>query len=261
MRILVTFAVDAEFAPWRKRHDFRVKEFPLIARKSSIALPAARVGEVTVTVFLTGIGWNSQDDRFRQVMDTWPSMCISAGLAGALKPLFKIGDLVVARKVGELGTNHWIECDRRLVRAATECGAKFAEACVTSSKILASATQKMAASSGGDIVDMESYHILTAASGKKIPGGLVVRSISDLAREDLPLDFGKVADSKGHLKFSELAKEIGRKPHRIPGLLSFGMNTKRAGKSLADFLDRFIPALKNGAEQWSNELFEQVESA
>ena len=108
---------------------------------------------------------------------------------------------------------------------------------------------------------MESYHILTAASGKKIPGGLVVRSISDLAREDLPLDFGKVADSKGHLKFSELAKEIGRKPHRIPGLLSFGMNTKRAGKSLADFLDRFIPALKNGAEQWSNELFEQVESA
>lgn len=261
LRVLVTFAVEAEFAPWRKRHDFREKQFPMLGRGGSISLPTAQIGETTVSVFLTGMGWSAHNDRFRQVLDTWPAMCISSGLAGALKPALRPGDVVATRRVGELGTDHWVECDRPLVRAAVHHGAVFAEACVTSKRILASPSQKRAASSDGDIVDMESYHILTAASGKKVPGRLVVRAISDLADEHLPLDFAKVADSNGQLKFVELAKEIRRKPHRIPALLAFGRKSRQAAKSLADFLDRFIPALKDGTGQWSNEHFEQVKTA
>ena len=261
MRILVTFAVDAEFAPWRKRHSFVEKQFPLITRGGSISLPTAEIGGTRVNVFLTGMGWDPHNDRFREVLDTFPGMCISSGLAGALRRGMRVGDVVATRRAGELGTDHWIECDRPLVRAAVEHGAVFAEACVTSKTILASARQKLAASSDGDIVDMESYHILTAASGKKVAGRLIVRAISDLADEDLPLDFGKVVGSNGHLKLDELAKEIGRKPHRIPALLDFGRKTRRAAGALADFLDSFIPSLRDGTAQWSNEHFEQVKTA
>ena len=231
------------------------------SRGGSISLPTALIGETTVSVFLTGMGWNAHNDRFRQVLDTWPAICISAGLAGALKPPLRLGDVITTRRVGELGTDHWIECERPLVRAAVEHGAVFAEACVTSKSILASPSQKRVASSVGDIVDMESYHILTAASGKRIPGRLVVRAISDLADEHLPLDFAKVADANGHLRLGELAKEIARKPNRIPALLAFGRKSRQAAKSLADFLDRFIPALKDGTGQWSNERFGQVKTA
>lgn len=261
LRVLVTFAVEAEFAPWRKRHDFREKQFPMLSRGGSISLPTAQVGETTVSVFLTGMGWNTHNDRFRKVLDTWPAMCISSGLAGALQASLRLGDVVTTRRVGELGTDHWIECDRPLVRAAVEQGAVFAEACITSKRILASPSQKRATSSGGDIVDMESYHILTAASGKKAPGRLVIRAISDLADEHLPLDFSKVADANGHLRLGELAKEIARKPYRVPALLAFGRKSRQAAKSLADFLDRFIPVLKDGTGKWSNERFEQVKTA
>jgi nucleoside phosphorylase len=258
MKFLVTFAVEAEFAPWKKRHRFQKKELVTGRGGPRVVVHEAELGGNRVIVFLTGMGWGNAKHAFREVMDTWPVFCISAGLAGGLKASYQSGEVVVARRVGLLGSKLWTECGRPEVRAALECGARFVETCLTADNILNTAKAKRAAGVFGDIVDMESFHILTAASGKKLPGRIVVRAISDTVDEDLPVDFTQVATRDGRLKLGKLASAIGRKPQQLPRLIRFGIRSRRAAQSLADFLDRYIPMLQDGTKKWSNDHFEEV---
>ena len=110
---------------------------------------------------------------------------------------------------------------------------------LTSEKIVATADEKEGLSQKGSIVEMETAHILAAAMQKQVPC-VAVRAISDAADEDLPVDFARILDSHGHLKMGGLLKEVGLSPYRIPLLLQFGRQSRAAGKSLADFLDRYI---------------------
>jgi nucleoside phosphorylase len=258
MKFLVTFAVEAEFAPWKKRHRFRKRELPTGSGGPRVVVYEAQLGGNEVIVFLTGMGWGNAEYALREVMNTWPVFCISAGLAGGLKLSYQSGEVVVARRVGLLGSNFWIECGRPEVRAAVECGARFVEICLTADNILSTAKAKRAAGVFGDMVDMESFHILTAASGKKLPGRVVVRAISDTVDEDLPVDFTRVAAGDGRLKYGKLASAIGRKPQQLPKLIRFGIRSRRAAQSLAEFLDRYIPMLQDGTKKWSNEPFEEA---
>src|SRR2546425_713161 len=58
MRVLVTFAVDAEFAPWRKRHSFKRQELSVPHSYRFDAVYTAEVNQVAVDVYLTGMGWS-----------------------------------------------------------------------------------------------------------------------------------------------------------------------------------------------------------
>ena len=264
MKILVTFAVEAEFAPWRARHKFERLELGTAEDGTTVHVYEARVGSEEsfssnrVWVFLTGIGWGNVKYAFRKVLGSWPTYCVSSGLAGGLKNSYRQGEVVVARRTGRLGTSLWVECHRPMIRAAVHCGARLVESCLTADSILSSSEQKLSAGKDGDIVDMESYYILSAASGKKIPAYVVVRAISDTVEEDLPIDFGRVADNRGHLRYGALLREIGRRPQRIPALIGLGLRSRRAAHSLADYLDRYIPVIQHSTKAWSNEHFEQV---
>ena len=264
MKVVITFAVEAEFAPWRARHKFQRIELGTAEDGSTVHVYEARIGSEEsistnkVWVFLTGIGWGNVKYSFRKVLSGWPTYCISSGLAGGLKDSFRKGDVVVARRAGHLGTKLWIEGHRPMIRAAVDCGARIVESCLTADSILSSSHEKLVAGEHGDIVEMESYHILAAASGKKIPAYAVIRAISDTVREDLPIDFGKVADSQGRLRYGVLLGEIARRPQSIPALIGFGIESRRAANSLADFLDHYVPRIQHGTAAWSNEHFEQA---
>jgi nucleoside phosphorylase len=264
MKVLVTFAVEAEFSAWRARHKFQQLELGVAEDGTKVHVYEARIGDEEsistnkVWVFLTGVGWGNVKFAFRKVMSGWPTYCISSGLSGGLKESYRSGDVVVAQGAQLLGTNLRIEGHRPLVRAAMACGARLCQSSLTVDSILALSSQKRAAGEHGDIVDMESYHVLTAASGKKIPASVVIRSISDTVEENIPLDFTRVADARGGLKLGSLLGEIGRRPQKIPALIRFGRRSRSATNSLADFLDRYIPTIQHGTEAWSNEHFEQV---
>jgi hypothetical protein len=77
---------------------------------------------------------------------------------------------------------------------------------------------------------------------------VAVRAISDASDEDMPVDFGRILDSHGHLKMGGLLKEVGFSPYRIPLLIQFGRQSRAAGKSLADFLDRYVYAI---SQNWT----------
>jgi hypothetical protein len=102
---------------------------------------------------------------------------------------------------------------------------------------------------------MESTYILAAAAQRNVPA-VMVRAISDAADEDLPVDFGRILDSHGHLKMGGLLKEVGLSPYRIPLLIQFGRQSRAAGKSLADFLDRYVHAI---SQNWTRVSAAKVE--
>ena len=56
MRILVTFAIKAEFSQWASRHPFVPYEFENWERRREFDLFKANVGPDEVTVLLTGMG-------------------------------------------------------------------------------------------------------------------------------------------------------------------------------------------------------------
>jgi adenosylhomocysteine nucleosidase len=142
-----------------------------------------------------------------------------------------------------------------LIGLAVRCGAKAVNVSLTSEKIIATAGEKEDLGQKGSIVEMESGYILAAAEQAHVPC-VAVRAISDAADEDLPVDFARILDSHGHLKMGGLLKEVGLSPYRIPLLIQFGRQSRAAGKSLADFLDRYVSAL---SENWARAAAPKVE--
>lgn len=242
MRILVTFAVRAEFSKWCSRHPFVPYEFENWEKRRDFELFKANFGLHEVTVLLTGIG----GDNAAKAMQTLPvelhDVCISTGLAGALQAGLKPGDIVVARTSQTLDRKLRAEGDAVLVDFAVECGARLVNSSLTSEKIVATADEKQELGASGSIVEMETSYVLNAAEKHHVPA-VSVRAISDSADEDLPVDFGRIMDSHGHVKYGGMLKEVGLHPYRLAPLIKFAGQSRAATKSLADFLDRFVSVI------------------
>jgi len=248
MRVLVTFAVDAEFDPWCKRHAFEIRRIRTRSFQSREQTAyAGRVGHSAVDVFLTGMGWerygsNTARHGLRSLLQENPAVFISTGLAGGLKPVYRVPDVVVPATVSSYHGGN-IRNHAALSKIALACGAKAVEKMISWNHVVAEGKAKRALGLFADVVDMESYFVMTAVSGARVPS-IAVRAISDTCAEDLPIDFSRVLDRKGSLKKRELLVELSRHPGRIPALLGFGRRSRGAATRLADFLDNFIPAIE-----------------
>ena len=254
MRILVTFAVEAEFAPWRKRHKFDLVSMPTPIGLESYSYYRGTVFENDVDVLLTGIGWEENQTanrpRFvlRELLKTKPDMCISSGLAGGLRADLRCRDIVAATEVSLPTGGDSFRSSGNLLAIASDAGAKVGLKQITETHIVFEASAKSALSSFGDFVDMEGYHILQIVSGTRIPA-ISVRAISDTRDTDLPPEIGKLVDRQGHLRAVPLLKLVVKRPIRIPSLLTFGAQSRGAAVDLADFLDRFIETAGGGRSE------------
>lgn len=242
MRILVTFAIKAEFAPWSSRHPFVPYEFENWEKRREFDLFKANVGSDEVTVLLTGMGGENAANAMRSIPVEAHDLCISTGLAGSLDPALKPGDVIVARAAETAGRNVRAASEASLVELAVSSGASAIHTSLTSEKIIATAEEKESLSRKASIVEMESAYVLSAANERRVPC-VVIRGVSDAADEDLPVDFARILDSHGHLRMGGLLREIGLSPYRIPLLIQFGRQSRAAAKSLADFLDRYVSAV------------------
>ncbi|MGC1416928.1 MAG: hypothetical protein WA817_16700 [Candidatus Acidiferrum sp.] len=257
MRILVTFAIKAEFSPWAARHPFVPYEFENWERRREFDLFKANIGLDEVTVLLTGMGGESAAKAMSSIPIDLHDLCISTGLAGSLDAALLPGDIVVARASEASNRDSEATSDGILVDLAASSGAKPVQVSVTSEKIAKTAEEKEELSRKGSIVEMESAHILAAAMQRGVPC-VAVRAISDAADEDLPVDFARILDSRGHLKIGGLLKEVGLSPYRIPLLIQFGRQSRTAAKSLADFLDRYISAISQNWARLPHPKIEEV---
>jgi len=248
MRILVTFAVSAEFASWRRRHKFlRIPKLPVGLDLARCPVFRARWKDAEILVALTGIGPVRARRAARYALQSSPDVCISSGLAGGVKEMYARGEVLAAARVGEARGKHVFHSDALLMNRAVACGARPAERFLTSPTVVTSAAAKRELAGRGDAVEMESSGVMAAAIAENVPA-VAIRVISDDAGQDLPLDFNRVLTPKGKVRPVRLLGSIVAEPASLRGLLQLAGDSRRASSALADFLDRYIADL---AEQWN----------
>ena len=92
------------------------------------------------------------------------------------------------------------------------------------------------ASTGAAVVEMESAAVARKAREWDIPFGCV-RVVSDVAGEDLPLDFNRYRDQNGRFDRTRIAlAALGRPFTVLPGLMRLDRNCRRAAERLGEFL-------------------------
>jgi len=245
MRILVTFAVDAEFAPWLALRKFREQVLVPDHWSGGLKVYEAECGNNKVWVFLTGIGAGMRKGLFPLVIcakQAGVDLLISSGLAGSLKQELQVGDVIAPRRIGTLRDGTGIRANPDLLQIASGRGSKLVDALLTANHIIETGEEKSRLASWGDAVDMESYSIMEEFSREGIPS-VTVRAISDASDEDLPIDFSKCLTTEGKVKTLPLLKRLLQRPAKTADLVRFGVRTKKAAQGLAQFLDSFVVAL------------------
>jgi adenosylhomocysteine nucleosidase len=240
MKILVTFALENEFAPWRK-----MRHFNRVCIEAWDRSYHAKVGSVDVDVVVTGVGRFAVQQSLQMAFDREPEVCIVSGLAGALKPRYRPGAILAARTAGDVAGTRLVRSDVSLISRAGECGATIVDKFVASDRVISMAVEKKALGASGDAVDMESVYILAAASQREIPA-VAIRAISDGVESDLPLDFDRTFNDRGAVSVPRVLSQIVARPHRIGGLIRLAHESERAAAALAAFLDAYVQRVTLG---------------
>jgi len=132
---------------------------------------------------------------------------VSTGFCGALDPALRIGDIV------EEGL---VCADRVAVTAAEKAGLRK--------------------QTGAAAVDMESSAVAKKARDWNVPFRSI-RAVSDVAVEDMPLDFNLYRDGHGRFLRGRIALAALRKPFSaIPALMRLDRNCRIAAESLGEFI-------------------------
>lgn len=161
----------------------------------------------------------------RLLSEERPAAIISAGTCGGLDPALEIGDVLragwVRNEEEELPTSMWrgetvLWSQDRVAVRAEEKAELFAR--------------------GGRIVDMEAMAVGRFCRQWGIPFGCI-KTVSDTAVEDLPLDFNRYRDQEGRFQHSRIAIAGIMK---LPDLLRLKRNTELAVRKLGVAIERIL---------------------
>jgi adenosylhomocysteine nucleosidase len=237
MNILITFAVEAEFAPWRALNMERVTI-------GNITLQRAHIGRATVDFVITGMGPVNAERVADAVISKTYSSCIISGFAGALRSSVKLGDIVAPESVQHHATRETEICDHDLLAYASENGATRIATLLTTDHVVNTATKKNLLSAFAEAVDMESFAILHAANKRNVPAA-VVRVVSDSFDRDMPAELETIVDTQGHVKITGVVRYVAKHPLMVPALVRLGRDSKSAAEALAYFLEAYINKLSS----------------
>lgn len=253
MKVLVTFALETEFAPWRSARKFWAGKW------GAASVFFAQVGRAEVGVLLTGVGAAKARDEAAKI--EWGeydplNFCVSSGLAGALKPEYQIGQVLAARSVitnlppVDLGTDT-VDSSTTLVGYAPECGATVVEKFYCTPRVVGRADEKKHLGETADAVEMESFGVLLQAQEFGVPA-IAIRAVSDRSDEDLPIDMNRVLTNEGTVSIPRVLGQVAMHPQSLPALVKLGQHSKQAAEALGSFLDRYIVKVAEKAEPFES---------
>jgi adenosylhomocysteine nucleosidase len=237
MKVLVTFAVEAEFAPWRKLRQFSQSNV------GDIRAYSAQIADSELIVLLTGVGGRrAWAEATKVIWDGNVDVCISSGLAGALREKHRPGDVLAAKEIHATNWEKVIPSDSALLKIATACGAKLVDAFHSVDRVLVHSSEKFELGAKADAVEMESGDIMleAIAFGARV---IAIRAISDAVEEDLPVDFNRVMSESGEVSLTKILSQAAAHPGSIPALIRFGWQSRNAAEKLAIVLDACIQRL------------------
>lgn len=195
------------------------------------ARPFERIAAAArVRTLITGMGKKNAERAIRTtVAESRPRLVLTCGFAGGLESHLQHGEIVFSADE-ESGLK-----PKLLAAGARE--AKF----FCADHIAGSAEEKrvIRQKTGADAVEMESEIIRMVCREQKIPSA-TVRVISDIAGEDLPLDFNGLMTPDQKLDFRKLTLAILKSPGKIGALLRLQKQTSGSAKKLARTLAQII---------------------
>jgi adenosylhomocysteine nucleosidase len=207
-RVLVCFALAGEARPFRAK--LRLYRRP--------------------SVITTGMGQRNARQAIRDALIAdKPAWVLSCGLAGGLNPALEWGAIVYDADDGF-----------PLTPALQKVGAKPVRFhCSAQVVATAQAKGELWRLHQADAVDMESAVIRQECQSRQIPSA-TVRVISDVAEEDLPLDFNQYVDAQSRPRYAKILGAVLKRPALIGGLLRFQRRAQAAAGLLADALVRVL---------------------
>ncbi len=233
MKILVAYAVEAEFAPWHKLRDLHVIEH------GDSPIHQAQVGRAAVDFIVSGMGYENAFRAAKTALERDYSVCIAAGFSGALRPEYRASDIVTADAVQRLGKSKTLQAQRRLASTAQSRGAKRSSMFLTVDHVVRTSEEKSRLAPFAGAVDMESFAVAAAADERGI-SALPIRVISDSFDQDLPVNIESMLDDRGRVKPYGVFSEVVRHPLQLPALIRLGRRSNTAAQALAHFLESYI---------------------
>lgn len=154
---------------------------------------------------------------------------VSTGYCGALDPAIAIAEIVTATEVHDGSLVFPAQSPTHPSRRGGVAGADH---------VVASAAEKreLRAQTGAATVDMESHALARAAQLAGLPF-YCIRAVTDIAREDMHLDFNAARDVSGRIRAGRLLRNSLRRPAAtFPELIKMAFRARRASNELGDFL-------------------------
>jgi adenosylhomocysteine nucleosidase len=148
-----------------------------------------------------------------------PSAIVSVGLCGALTADLRAGDIVVDTAA----------CQPR--NTPPHKSGKV----VSQDRVAVTPAEKRQLAQHGIAVEMESAAVRQVAGQHNIPF-YSVKVVSDLADEQLPLDFNAYRDEDGRFRKSRIALAALSRPWLLPRLIHVQRNAQQAVEKLGEFL-------------------------
>jgi len=241
--VLVTFAVEAEFAPWRKLRNLSSREI------EGFTVYQGNVGRANVDFVVSGMGLENAQNATMAVLTASHDFCIASGFAGALRAQHNPGTVMVAEAVQLLGKSKTLACGRGLMLNAWRENAVRAKLLLTSDHIVRTLEEKAQLAPFAEFVDMESFGVMSAAQECGRPA-VAIRVISDGCERELPIDLDLTMNERGKVILHGVLVYLKRHPLSIPALYRLGRDSRSAAAVLANFLERYIKKLSLFTHGW-----------
>lgn len=182
-------------------------------------------------VLLTGMGRRNAFLKLEKYLaeNPKPSGLLSCGFAGGLNPSLEMGAIIYDVDQGAPWEQKLLAL--RGFPGRFQCAARVA--CTADEKY------QLWRTTGDDAIEMESDTLRQMAQRNEIPSA-TIRSISDTAHQNLPLDFNRLLTPDHRIDFAKLAGRLLLQPSRIAALMRFQDQTIKAAQSLADFLHKLL---------------------
>jgi adenosylhomocysteine nucleosidase len=213
--------------------------------------PLGREARAGMVLIETGEGIRNSERAVRSWLDQRAARAVlGIGFAGALSASLKIGDLVIARNVcGADRAGESFVSSPVLLSAAGRVrleGLSFGTA-ITVDEIVGEASAKrqlstLLARDEIGCVDMESSAVARVCGERNLPF-LIVRSITDLLGEDLPLDFNRCRAADGRVSAQRVIRAALARPKSFKGLLELRRRSDLCAERLAAFVRLLLPSI------------------
>jgi adenosylhomocysteine nucleosidase len=255
--LAIVTALPEELAPFRRR----------VSNERATRVLSSRyfLGQLAgkpVVMTCTGVGRRRADQGVRALLEAFSVRgLVGAGVAGGLSPGLRGGEILVGDPVRDasavLGAPDasWVE------HALRSEGAPRRATLVTVEQLVWSAAGKASlwrtcSPAQPAAVDLESAAWARVAAEKGLPY-LILRSVLDVAEEDLPELLAHCQDPDGGLSRAKVVRQALLRPGLVPDLIALRARTRSGAERLAGFVEVFLrgeaaPAPRAGAELSDN---------